>query len=170
MIVVSRQAGVRRPRHGESADAHRPPDWFHFHRRRLGRRGDIGDRRGRGDFVRATTVAKDQRRAAPLAQHHRSQFRPFPARRAADVHDHRSFSAVRRRRGGGMHGRCRDRDRVSTDRVCFQSGDEQRWGCRSRRRNLSRVRLAGLFGDRIERIAGRPWRHDGRESPCLVGQ
>ena len=70
----------------------------------------------RGNLVSATTIRKDERCAATLARHHRPQFRPFPAGRAADFYNHRSFSARPGREADAVRGRCRDRDRFSADR------------------------------------------------------
>ena len=122
-----------------SASADRPSHWFEFQRRRLGRRHDLSGGRHRSNLISATTIGKDQRRAARLARHHRPQFRPFPARRAADFYDHHSFSARSGRRAHAVRGQCRDRDRFSAHRTTLDGCDLLREpGCASR--NLARVR------------------------------
>jgi hypothetical protein len=99
-----------------SASADRPAHRCNLDGRRLRQCGDCDFGRCRSDLVGAPAVRKDERSPAALAGQHRSQFGPFPACRAADFYDHRSFSAAKNRESGAVRGRCRDRDRFSAGR------------------------------------------------------
>lgn len=74
------------------ANTHCPSHRFELQRWGLRRRGDVVVFRRRGNLLDTTAVGEEQRGAASFARHRRSQLRPLPACRAADLDRHRLFS------------------------------------------------------------------------------